>query len=160
MHTLLCCDVHACSLKFECFWFRARLWSRVKSCVLQCLLLTPPFRLKAVPTGASAVRHIVALLDSWSINMFTDHVVALQTRTKFCWCCISYAVTQGYFGGCCCGWVGLARRQHRRKMEREYDSSEMQDLNLALETHKCSQQSPVLVLLSCVYFIKFYNVTW
>lgn len=28
-----------------------------------------------------------ALLDSWSIHVFTDHVVVLQTRAKSRWCC-------------------------------------------------------------------------
>lgn len=76
-----------------------------------------PLRVTVVPSGSSAARHVVALLDSWNIRMFTDHV--LRTRAKSCWCCISYAVTQDYFGGWGCGWVWLVRRQPGRKMESE-----------------------------------------
>lgn len=108
------------------------LWARVKSCVLQFLLFTPPFRLTVVPLDSSAVRHVVALLDSWSIHMFTDHAVVLQTRAKSCWCCISCAVTQDYFGGCCCGWVGLARRQLGERWSENTLPERMKNLNLNL----------------------------
>lgn len=57
-----------------------------------------------------------APLDSWSIHMFTDHVVVLQTRAKSCWC----SIANDYFGGCCCGCVGLARMRSGRKTKREY----------------------------------------
>lgn len=82
-------------------WFSRR----VKSCVIRPLLFTAPFRVTPRQDLPGAVWR--ALLGSWTIHVFADHVVVLQTRAKSRWCWIRDAVTQEYFGACSCGWVGL-----------------------------------------------------